>query len=104
MSKKANPIFVLTFPIEKEGSKIKRGEMNFTFEAPSNPELIVKDYPTELGYKILIGALADAIASIAEAAGQSTRLSETTLKESAISRLEPVKKAKILGLNGKIIN
>lgn len=103
--KKANPIFVLTFPIEKEGSKIKRGEMSFTFESPSHPELMTNDRPTELGYKILIGALADAIVSVAESAGKSTRLSETVLKEAAISRLEVNKpKAKILGLNGKIIN
>ncbi len=90
--------FGLTFPIERNGNKIHMGAINMMFDG--NPELVQGSEPTEIGYQMLLDALAYCIKTIAEQAGQKTILNTNLLKEAAVEKLGmEKKKVKLIGLN-----
>lgn len=98
-----NNSFALAFDLEElPNGKFRRGEMAFSFDGAG--ALIQDDQLTELGYQILISTLADAIVSLTDTAGKTTKLKTSQLRNMVADRME-VKEAKrvIIGGNKKLI-
>ena len=92
--------FALTFDLQKtEDGKIGRANLRMIFEGQA--ELLQNNEPTEIGYQMLLDALADCARLIAEQAGGKTILNTNLLKEAIVERLglEKKNKVKLIGLN-----
>lgn len=93
--------FALTFDLAKRpDGKVERANMRLMFKGQAG--LMDGDEPTEIGYQMLIDALADSIRFFAEQAGASTILDTNLMKQAAAERLGIVREAKrvkLIGIN-----
>lgn len=92
-------VFVLSITTEKKDNKLKVKNTLMSFDAPTEPALMNGDNITPIGFKVLIGTLADTVNRLAELAETQAGLKASELKESAIAKLG-VKQAKVVKLIG----